>query len=462
MEFTTLLAVCMSVVLWTQPTEVQAWGRSAIMGPGTYGIAGDPRIVITADPTEGYQPGYDYQAEPHSYPSFPNPETIVASGAEKPVYGGYHTGYLAGYPTAYSTIYPTADASELPAGYTIPVPLPTAHDPGTIVPATRPTPSYPAPVLPTIPPPASPSPAPQTPLPGDCKVAIAFSVCSLVGKVETFHYLKQKYEAPGTLPALDVKAKKHDSTQFAGRDECACKTAFHITASKNVTTKEDAKFYASNMQTMFETFVSKDDKFVCIDYGTAEYDGDGCPVAKDDAPAPPAVPATASASASATASATSTGGGPASATAISTGGKATAVATDTTSTSPILVPSPTTISAPSAGKCRVVKLFKLCVSDQSSFVKDVKSKQKELATMLGLKKKEFHKDVTFTDTTGTEEGFCAGDTALDALVSIPVATADEGNAMLQAVDSLASILIGQELPSVIGGVNGAPAVTQCV
>ena len=49
--------------------------------------------------------------------------------------------------------------------------------------------------------------------------------------------------------------------------------------------------------------------------------------------------------------------------------------------------------------------------------------------------------------------------ALMVEISIPVDSAEEGNGMLQAVDALASLLIGQTLPSVVGGKDGAPSGT---
>lgn len=426
------------------------------------GASGSQAPLISGD-AAGMTPYYQ------GHPSYIQPQTTK----DAPYYSGYPratqpgnaaTGpYPRGYPdhtqlVAVGTSDPGHIVMETPSNPTYAAPyLPT-------VPTTDPTGQYvqpygPKPVAPAVPagsavpavpavPAASVAPAEKEALVGYCSVKIAFSVCSLVGRAETFHYLKQKYEAPGNLPVLDITAKKEDKSYFAAKAGCFCKTEYKIGASKNVTTKEDAEFYMNRLKPIFETFVTKDEKFVCIDYGDPAYSGQGCPAPQVSTAATPAVPVAptngVTATASATATATSNGGGPASATAVSTGGDATAIATATGST-----------------KCRVVKVVKLCVTDKATFSSDVQAKEKEFAGMLGLKKKSFHRDLKYSEAT-PENGFCSQNLALTVEISIPVDSAQEGNGLLQATDALASLLIGQTLPSVVGGKNGAPAVAQCL
>lgn len=446
----------------------------------------DPGMIVPIEHPStlyGYQPGYQ-PASGFSYPpkgALGSQAPLISGDAAgiKPYYQGHPSyiqpqtakdaPYYSGYPRATQPAYTAA--APYPRGYPDNTQLVAVgtSDPGHIVMETPSNPTYTAPYRPTVPKtdptgqyaqpsgpkpiapavPASPvAPAEKEALVGYCSVKIAFSVCSLVGRTETFHYLKQKYEAPGNLPVLDITAKKEDKSYFAAKAGCLCKTEYKIAASKNVTTKEDAEFYINRLKPIFETFVTKDEKFVCIDYGDPVYSGQGCPAPEVSTAATQAVPAaptnSVTATASATATSTSNGGGPASATAVSTGGDATAIATATGST-----------------KCRVVKVVKLCVTDKSTFSSDIQAKEKEFAEMLGLKKKSFHKDLKYSEAT-PEDGFCSGNLALMVEISIPVDSAEEGNGMLQAVDALASLLIGQTLPSVVGGKDGAPSVAQCL
>ena len=235
-------------------------------GYGPYMSSNNPGTVAAVE--HPYDP-YGYGSAGHSYPTKKDP----ADGA--PYYGGYpgytqptaaeEAPYYTGYPgytqpkaakeAPYYTGYPgytqPKAAKETPyyagyPGYTQLVAVGTS-DPGYIVmgqPDATIKPAYPQypreyypvdstsagsgqyvnPYAPKpVVSPAAPAAA-KTPLAGYCSVKITFSVCSLVGRTETFHYLKQKYEAPGNLPVLDITAKREDKSFFAKRAECSCKT----------------------------------------------------------------------------------------------------------------------------------------------------------------------------------------------------------------------------------------------
>eukprot|EP00803_Ostreobium_quekettii_P010322 evm.model.scf_5195.1 EVM.evm.TU.scf_5195.1 scf_5195:222-1499(-) len=85
-----------------------------------------------------------------------------------------------------------------------------------------------------------------------------FTVCSTVGRTETYYNLKKKYEAPGHLPKLNIIAKKHErGGYFVGEAGCNCRTEFKMVASKGVTAEDHAYYYA-NLKSFFEEHVTID------------------------------------------------------------------------------------------------------------------------------------------------------------------------------------------------------------